>query len=140
MGEQAGLSCFFLFVLVLISVFAVSVGLGAAARSLGQVDLDEADSFGLGEGVHGCNFAGHAVQSGFKQLALRVGLFRLVVSAVEIADNLGDQDQIARVDLGIVFLRTARPHGALYAGLALHDLESALDVILFRKLAHAAGG
>src|SRR5690606_31245033 len=116
------------------------VGLGAALRALGEVDLDEAHGLGFRHAVHGSDLARHAVERGFIELAFGIGLLRLVVGAVEVAHHLGDRDQVAGVDLGVILLRAARPHGALHAGAALHDLQCALDIILFGQLAHADGG
>ena len=48
-----------LFVLRLGDLFVV--GLGAALRALGEIDLDKANGFGFGHAVHRGDLAGHAV-------------------------------------------------------------------------------
>src|SRR5690606_41369435 len=59
------------------------------------------------------DLAGHAVEGRLVELALRIGLLGLVFGTIKVAHDLGNRDQIPRIDLGIIFLRAARPHGAL---------------------------
>src|ERR1700704_2059325 len=101
--------------------------LDAAARALGERALDLLDRFGLGDALHRRNLARETVERGLVKLPLRVGLLGLRVRAVEIAHDLGDGDDVAGVDLGLVLLRPARPHGALHAGTPFERLERALD-------------
>src|SRR5215471_11520963 len=102
-------------------------GLRTAARALGEGGLDLLDRLGLGDALHRRNLARQAIERGLVKLALGIGLLRLGVRAVEVAHHFGDRDDIAGIDLGLVFLRTARPHGALDAGAALERLERTLD-------------
>src|SRR6185437_12972605 len=88
-------------------------GLDAAARALGELALDLLDCFGLGRVLHDGDLARQAVERGFIQLTLGVGLLGLRFRTVEVAHDLGDRDDVARIDLGFVFLGAARPHGAL---------------------------
>src|SRR5262249_43321510 len=53
--------------------------------------------------------------------------------------NLGNGDEVAGIDLGLVFLGAPRPHGALNARLAFERAERLLHRLLFRELAHADG-
>jgi hypothetical protein len=69
------------------------------------------------------DFAGQALQRRFVKLTLGIALLALVVGAVQVAHHLGDGHQIARVDLLFIFLRAARPHGALDLGLALERIQ-----------------
>ena len=82
-------------------------------------------------------FAQHAVEGGLVELALAVGLFRLSLRPVEVAHHLGDGDQVARVDLGLVLLSAPAPHGALHARPSLEGLDRLLDGRLLGQLAHA---
>src|ERR1700757_4224873 len=50
--------------------------------------------------------------------------------------SAGNHD-VAGFDLGLVFLRPARPHGALDPGAALKRFERAIHQRAFRNLAHA---
>ena len=70
-------------------------------------------------------------------MALRIGLFRLGIRPEQVAHDLGDGDDVAGIDLGLVFLRPARPHGPLDARAALERLERPLDHRRLGKLAHA---
>src|SRR5262249_42308522 len=49
----------------------------------------------------------------------------------------GNRNDVARIDLGFVFLRPARPHGALDARAALQCLECTLDQRGLGQLTHA---
>ncbi len=77
-------------------------------RSLGQRGLDLLDRFGLREPLHGGDFTRQPVERRLVELALGIGLFRLRLRAEQIADDLGDGDDVAGIDLGLVFLRPAR--------------------------------
>src|SRR4029077_581783 len=52
----------------------------------------------------------------------------------------GEREHVARVYLGLIFLRAARPHGALDTGTTLQGFQSALDQRRLGELAHADGG
>ena len=60
--------------------------------------LDQANGLGLGHLVHSGDFARHTVEGGFVKLTLGIGLLRLVFSAVEVADNLGNGNQVAGIE------------------------------------------
>src|SRR5262245_48829816 len=109
----------------------------AAARALGERRLDLLDSLGLGDALNRCDLAREPVKRGLIELALGVGLLGLALRAIEVADYLRDRDDVARVDLGLVLLGTARPHRALDAGAAFEGLESALDQRRLGELAHS---
>src|SRR5262245_40438696 len=81
--------------------------LGSAARALGERRLDLLDGLGLGDALHRRDLARQAVERRFVELALGVRLLGLALRAVEVAYHLGDGDDVARVDLGLVFLRAA---------------------------------
>src|ERR1700732_3614668 len=96
--------------------FGFALGLGrAAARALGELALDFLDRFGLRRVLHDGDFARQPIERRFIELAFAVGLLGLRFRAVEIADHFGDRDDVARIDLGFVFLGPARPHRALDA-------------------------
>ncbi len=84
-------------------------------RPLGQRSLDLLDRFGLREPLHGGDFTREPVESGLVELTLGIRLFRLRLRPEEVADNFRDGDDVAGIDLGLVFLRPARPHGPLDA-------------------------
>ncbi len=113
------------------------LGLGATARALGELAFDFLDRFGLRRVLHDSDFARQAVERRFIELAFAVGLLGLRSRTVEVADHFGDRDDVARVDLRFVFLRPARPHGALDAGTALQRLQRLLDQRRLGQLAHA---
>src|SRR3954466_7513526 len=98
-------------------------GLGTTARALGERGLDLLDRLGLGDLLPRRDFARQPVERGFVKLPLGIGLLRLGVGPEQVAHHLGDGDDVARIDLGFVFLRPARPHGALDARAALERLE-----------------
>ena len=87
--------------------------------------------------LHRRDLARQPVERGFVKLPLGIGLLRLGVGAEQVAHHLGDGDDVAGIDLGFVFLRPARPHGALDARAALQRLERALDQRRLGQLAHA---
>src|SRR6266700_7371486 len=95
------------------------LGLGAAARALGELAFDLLDRFGLGRMLYDGDFARQAIERRFIELAFAVGLLGLRFRTIEIAHHFGDRDDIARIDLGFVFLGPARPHRALDAGAGL---------------------
>ena len=107
--------------------------LGALGEHLG----DPLHGAALIELLHRRDLARHAIQRGLVELALGVGLLRLALRPVEVADHLGDCDQIARVDLGLVLLGPPAPHGALDACAALERVHRLLDGVLLGQLAHA---
>ena len=112
-------------------------GLRSAMRALGERRFDLLDRFGLGQALHGGDLARQPVEGGFVKLPLGVGLLRLRFRPIKVAHDLGDGDDVARIDLGFVFLRPARPHGALDARAALERLERPLDHRRLGQLAHA---
>src|SRR5690606_7037409 len=59
------------------------------------------------------DLARHPIQRSLVELALAVGLLRLSLRAEQVAHHLGDGHQVARIDLGFVFLCAAAPHRAL---------------------------
>ena len=81
--------------------------------------------------------ARHAVERGFVELTLGIGLLGLGFGAVQVAHHLGDGNEVAGVDLGLILLGAARPHRALHAGLALKSREGLLDHFVLGQLAHA---
>src|SRR5262249_41765899 len=85
------------------------------------------------------DFAREPVEGRFVKLALRIALLRLRLRAEQVAHDLRDRHDVARVDLGFVFLGAARPHGALDARAALERLERALDQGALGELAHPDG-
>src|SRR5271165_1983411 len=78
---------FLVLILAFAFAFAGTLGLWAASRALGQGRFDLLDRLGLGNALHGRNLAREAVQSGFIELALRIGLLRLGVRPEEIANH-----------------------------------------------------
>src|SRR5262249_57420019 len=100
-------------------VLGLAFGLGTTAWPLGERRLDLLDRLGLGDALHRRDFARQAVERGLVELTLGIGLLGLGLRAVEVAHHLGDRDDCAGIDLGLVFLGAARPHGALDAGAAL---------------------
>ena len=56
---------------------------------------------------------------------------------LDLPEYFGDRDQISRVDLCLVFLCAATPHGALDPRLALQRVHRAVDNAVFGQLAHA---
>src|SRR6266516_2226265 len=110
-------------------------GLGTTARALGEGGFDLLHGLGLGATLHRRDLAREPVERGLIELALRIALLRLRVGAEQVAHDFRDGDDVARVDLGFVFLRAARPHGALDASTALERLERALDQPAFGELA-----
>ena len=79
----------------------------------------------------------HAVERRLVELALRVGLLGLALGPVEVAHHLGNRDEVAGVDLCLIFLGATAPHRPLDAGLALQGFHGALDGGFLGKLAHA---
>ena len=122
------------------AAFSCSGSASVSASSLGQVDLDQPDRFSLRHAVDGRDLTRHAVECCLIELALGIGLLRLVVGAEQVAHDFRDRDEIAGIDLGIIFLGATRPHGALHPCTALDDLQGTLDIVLFRQLAHADRG
>ena len=107
---------------------------------LSRFDFDQANGFGFRHAVDRRDFARHPVECGLIELAFGIGLLRLVLGAIEIAHDFRDRNQVAGVDLGVIFLRASRPHGALDARATLHDLQRALDIVRLGQLAHADRG
>ena len=64
-------------------------------------------------------------------------MLALVVGAVQVAYDFGDGDQITGVDLLLIFLRTARPHGAFDLGLTLQGFHRMADHVRAAERAHA---
>ncbi len=83
------------------------------------------------------DFAGQTLQRRLVKLTLGIALLALVVGAVQVAHHLGDRQQITRVDLLLILLRPARPHGPLDLGLALQRVQRLGHHIGRRELAHA---
>ena len=77
------------------------------------------------------------VEGRFVELALGIGLLGLRLGAVEIAHDLGHRDEVAGIDLGLVFLGAAGPHRPLHAGAAGEHVEGLLDEGRLGELAHA---
>src|ERR1043166_3648958 len=117
-----------------------ALGLGTAARALGERRLDLLDGLGLGDAVDRGNLARQPIERGLVELAFAVGLLGLRLGAIKVAHHLGDCHDVAGVDLGLVFLRPARPHGALDARAALEGLERLADHRALGELAHADRG
>src|SRR5690606_14778057 len=67
----------------------------AALRTLGEVGFYQTNSLGLRHLVDGGDFASETVESGLVELALGIGLLRLVLGTEEVADHFGDRDQVA---------------------------------------------
>jgi hypothetical protein len=67
-------------------------------------------------------------------------LFALIIGAVQVAHDLCNRHQIARVDLLLIFLRTARPHRPLDLCLTLERVQRLGHHIRGRKGAHADFG
>src|SRR5215203_1044044 len=109
-------------------------------RRLGEALLDELQRLGLGYLVDRRDLAHDAVERRLVELALAVGLLGLRLGTVEVAHDLGDRDKVARIDLRLVFLGAARPHGALDAGAAGQHLQGPLDEVWLGELAHADRG
>ncbi|EIE50861.1 putative transposase [Citreicella sp. 357] len=118
--------------------FTVQSALSRGAQAKHLVNLARGGHF-IATADRG-DFAGQAFQRGFVKLTLGIGLFALVVGAVQIAHHLGDGDQVARVDLLLVFLGAARPHRPLYLGLAPQRLHRLADHIGGRQGTHADFG
>src|SRR5690606_27165178 len=92
---------------------------GGSGGAAGQHLADTALGLGLVGAADGGDLAGQPVERGLVELAFGIGLLALLVVAVQVAHHLGDREQLAGIDLLLVFLGAARPHGALDAGLAL---------------------
>src|SRR6201995_3322837 len=101
--------------------------LAAAARTLGEGGLDLLDRLGLGDALHRRDFAREPVERRFVELTLAVGLLGLRFGADQIPNHFRDGDDVPRIDLRLVYLSTARPHGALDPGTALEGLQGPLD-------------
>src|SRR5262245_58392355 len=148
-GVSAGLSKYVgengnglrrLFLYHLVVAFRLAFGrLRTTAGSLGERGLDLLDRFGLGDALHRRDLAREAIERSLIELPLGIGLLRLRVRAEQVAHHLGDRDDVARIDLGLVLLRAARPHGALDTGTALERLYRPLDQRRLGQLAHADG-
>jgi len=65
---------------------------------------------------------------------------KLRLRPVKVANDLGDRDQVARINLGLVFLGAAAPHRPLDAGASAHRLKRLLDRLRPGELAHSDGG
>src|SRR5581483_1224788 len=107
--------------------------LGALGEHLG----DALDGAALVQLLDRRDFAGHAIERRLVELALGVGLLRLALGPVEIADDLRDRNQIAGVDLGLVLLCAPAPHRALDPRPALERLHGPLHHAFLGELAHA---
>src|SRR3954470_22206379 len=114
-------------------------GLGTAARALGERRLDLLDRLGLGAALHRRDLSAEPVERCFVKLTLRIALLRLRVGAEQVAHDLRDRHDVARVDLGFVFLGAARPHGALDARATFERLERAPHQPALGELAHPDG-
>ena len=87
-----------------------SVELWTTARGPGERSLDLLDRLGFSDPLHRWRIStGEAVKRGFVKLPLRIGLPRLRLRPVEVTHDLGNRDDVARIDLGFVFLGAARP-------------------------------
>src|SRR5690606_30690280 len=73
----------------------VGIGLGAAARALLLVLFDQLHGFGQGQLVARTDLAAHPVHGLLEQLALGIGLLRLVVRPVKVAHDFRNRDQVA---------------------------------------------
>src|SRR5262249_34077445 len=111
--------------------------LRSAMRAFGERRLDLLDRLGFGEPLNGSDLTRQPVERRLVELPLRVGLLRLRLRPIKIPHDFGDGHDVAGIDLGLVFLRPPRPHGALDACAALERLERALDHRGFGELAHA---
>ena len=58
---------------------------------------------------------------------------------MEVADDFGDGHGVARVDLGVVFLGAAGPHGAFDAGAALEEGEGFVEGLAGGEFTQACG-
>src|ERR1700722_1044827 len=114
-------------------------GLRTTMRTLRKRRFDLLDRLGLGQALHGGNLTRQPIEGCFVQLPLRVRLLRLRLRTIKITHDLGDLNDVARIDLLLVFLCPARPHGALDACAALERLERPLDHRRLGQLAHADG-
>src|SRR5262249_54567005 len=68
-----------------------------AARALGERGLDLLHGLGLGAALHRRDLARQTIERGLVELTLGVALLRLRIGAIEVAHDLGDRDDIARV-------------------------------------------
>ena len=85
----------------------------------------------------GGDLARHAIERRLIELTLRVRLLRLGIRTIKVADHLGDRNEISGVDLGLIFLRAARPHGALHPRAAAQGAERFVDYLQLGQLAHS---
>ena len=67
--------------------FVFRLGLRTAARSFGERRFDLLDRFGLGNPLHGRDFARQPVERRFIELTLGIGLLRLRLRTIEIAND-----------------------------------------------------
>src|SRR5215510_7096750 len=81
----------------------VAFRLGTAARALGERRLDLLHGLGLGEALHRRDLARQPVECCLVELALRVGLLGLAFRPIEVAHHFRDGDDVAGIDLGLVF-------------------------------------
>ena len=93
--------------------------------------------FDFGDLLDGGNLAGEAFKRRLVDLAFAVGLFAIVVGAFQVAQNLGDRDRVAGIDLHFVLLCAARPHSAAYTGAALKGFHSVFQTVAGAELAQA---
>src|SRR6185437_8641548 len=121
--SDGGTAAFDLIALVDVAIglaftFGRAFGLDAAARAFRELALDFLDRFGLGRVLHHRDLARETIERRFVKLAFRVGLLGLRFRTIEVAHDFRDRDDVARIDLGFVFLGAARPHSALDPGAA----------------------
>lgn len=108
--------------------------MAAAARRISKIFSPGALFVHL---FHRGEFAGEAAGRRFEDLPLGIALLGLVVGTEQVADHFGDRHQVARIDLGFIFLRAARPHGALDLGLALQRFHRLAHGLVRGQFAHA---
>src|ERR1700738_4490078 len=99
--------------------FDFGLGLGAAARALGELAFDFLHRLGFRHMLHDGDFPRQTIERRLIELAFAVGLLGLRFRAIKIAHHFGDRDDISGIDLGFIFLGPAGPHRALDAGAAL---------------------
>src|SRR4051812_15428845 len=86
------------------------LGLDVAVGVLFEKGLEFLDREIVVDAFDRADLARHALQSLLEKLAFGIGLLGLLLRAIEVAHDLGDGDEIPRIDLGFVFLSPARPH------------------------------
>jgi hypothetical protein len=88
----------------------------------------------------GGDFPGQTPQRGFVDHPLGVGTLGLVDVLMQVAHDFGDLDDVAGVDLGLVFLGAAAPHAARDARLALQRRHRRADLVFGTDVAQPRRG